>query len=273
MFSQDVSDGKRVYGNRFNVSGGFDWQESETLILGLTGRISNMSADNSDVVNLSYADKIMTGQVDVDVSDLNVAVGGYLMKILGEKARAYGNAFLDIHFLNVDRTQTYTNPIDGSGTAFSLISEWGLMHDLLNQYIVGNLYARFGYNTGFSVKEESAGQDYMSLESDGYLVLTPGYTLTAQKRIYPSAWFQIRPYASIGIEYDVLGAPDSVKYKFAPAYSYTSYDIDIDPMWANIGGGIEMLSASGIQVGVDYRYQYNSAIQLHNIKVSGSYRF
>ena len=273
MFSQDVSDGKRVYGNRFNVSGGFDWQESETLILGLTGRISNMSADNSDVVNLSYADKIMTGQVDVDVSDLNVAVGGYLLKILGEKARAYGNAFLDIHFLDVARNQTYTNPIDGFGTAFSLISEWGLMHDILNQYIVGNLYARFGYNTGFSVKEKSDGQDYMSLESDGYLVLTPGYTLTAQKRIYPSAWFQIRPYASIGIEYDVLGAPDSVKYKFAPAYSYTSYDIDIDPMWANIGGGIEMLSASGIQVGVDYRYQYNSAIQLHNIKVSGSYRF
>ena len=273
MFSQNVSDGKRVYGNRFNVSGGFDWQESETLILGLTGRISNMSADNSDVVNLSYADKIITGQVDVDVSDLNVAVGGYLLKILGEKARAYGNAFLDIHFLDVARNQTYTNPIDGSGTAFSLISEWGLMHDILNQYIVGNLYARFGYNTGFSVKEKSDGQDYMSLESDGYLVLTPGYTLTAQKRIYPSAWFQIRPYASIGIEYDVLGAPDSVKYKFAPAYSYTSYDIDIDPMWANIGGGIEMLSASGIQVGVDYRYQYNSAIQLHNIKVSGSYRF
>lgn len=273
MFSQNVSDGKRVYGNRFNVSGGFDWQESETLILGLTGRISNMSADNSDVVNLSYADKIMTGQVDVDVSDLNVAVGGYLLKILGEKARAYGNAFLDIHFLDVARNQTYTNPIDGFGTAFSLISEWGLMHDILNQYIVGNLYARFGYNTGFSVKEKSDGQDYMSLESDGYLVLTPGYTLTAQKRIYPSAWFQIRPYASIGIEYDVLGAPDSVKYKFAPAYSYTSYDIDIDPMWANIGGGIEMLSASGIQVGVDYRYQYNSAIQLHNIKVSGSYRF
>lgn len=273
MFSQNVSDGKRVYGNRFNVSGGFDWQESETLILGLTGRISNMSADNSDVVDLSYADKIITGQVDVDVSDLNVAVGGYLLKILSEKARAYGNAFLDIHFLDVARNQTYTNPIDGFGTAFSLISEWGLMHDILNQYIVGNLYARFGYNTGFSVKEKSDGQDYMSLESDGYLVLTPGYTLTAQKRIYPSAWFQIRPYASIGIEYDVLGAPDSVKYKFAPAYSYTSYDIDIDPMWANIGGGIEMLSASGIQVGVDYRYQYNSAIQLHNIKVSGSYRF
>ena len=101
----------------------------------------------------------------------------------------------------------------------------------------------------------------------------PGYTLTAQKRIYPTAWFQIRPYASIGVEYDVLGAPDQVQYKFGPAHSFTDYALDIDPLWANIGGGFELISATGIQIGVDYRYQYNDAIQLHNIKVSGSYRF
>ena len=97
--------------------------------------------------------------------------------------------------------------------------------------------------------------------------------MIAQKRIYPSAWFQIRPYASIGVEYDVLGAPDFVKYKFSPAHKYTKYDIELDPLWANIGGGVEFLSASGVQVGIDYRYQYNDAIQLHNIKVTGSYRF
>ena len=147
------------------------------------------------------------------------------------------------------------------------------MHDILNQYIVGNAYARVGYNFGFSLTEKVAGDDYMKMESDGYLVLTPGYSLIAQKRIYPSAWFQIRPYASVGIEYDLLGAPDSLNYKFMYANSFTKYDIDIEPMWMNIGGGVELLSAHGIQVGIDYRYQYNSAIQLHNIKVSGSYRF
>ena len=42
---------------------------------------------------------------------------------------------------------------------------------------------------------------------------------------------------------------------------------------ANIGAGVEFVVANGVQVGVDYRYQYNSALQLHNIKVSGSYRF
>ena len=273
MFSQNVSDGKRVYGNRFNVSGGFDWQASETMILGLTGRISNMSSDNFDDIDLSYADNVISGRVDVNVADTNIGLGGYLMKNLSEKMRVYGNAFLDIHLFDVSRTQNYVAPIEGFGTAFSLTSEWGLMHDWLNQYIVGNAYVRAGYNTGFSVKETANNQDYMNLESDGYLMFTPGYSLIAQKRIYPSAWFQIRPYASIGVEYDVLGAPDEVQYKFAQANSYTSYDVDLNPLWANIGGGVEMLSASGLQVGLDYRYQYNSVIQLHNIKVSGSYRF
>ena len=111
------------------------------------------------------------------------------------------------------------------------------------------------------------------MKSDGYFVFTPGYSLVAQKRIYPSAWFQIRPYASIGVEYDVLGMPDNAKYKFAVADKYTYYDVDTNPFWANIGAGVEFVVANGVQVGVDYRYQYNSALQLHNIKVSGSYRF
>lgn len=274
MFTQDVSDGKTVDGNRFNVSGGFDWQESQTLILGLTGRVSHMSSENSDSMDLGYLPgQHIAGHVKTKVADTNIGLGGYLMKTLGDKTRLYGNAFLDLHWFDVSRNQNYVASIDGDGTAFSLISEWGLLHDWLNQYIVGNAYARIGYNTGFSITEKAGGDDYMKLESDGYMILTPGYSLTAQKRIYPSAWFQIRPYASIGIEYDVLGAPDEVKYKFAPAHSFTDYDIEIDPLWANIGGGVELLSATGIQVGLDYRYQYNADIQLHNIKISGSYRF
>lgn len=274
MFTQDVSDGKTVDGNRFNISGGFDWQESQTLILGLTGRVSHMSSENSDSMDLGYRPgEYVAGHVKTKVADTNIGLGGYLMKTLGDKTRLYGNAFLDLHWFDVSRDQNYVASIDGDGTAFSLISEWGLLHDWLNQYIVGNAYARIGYNTGFSITEKASGHDYMKLESDGYMILTPGYSLTAQKRIYPSAWFQIRPYASIGIEYDVLGAPDEVKYKFAPAHSFTDYDIEIDPLWANIGGGVELLSAMGIQVGLDYRYQYNADIQLHNIKISGSYRF
>lgn len=274
MFSQNVTDDKRVYGNRFELSGGFDWQESETLILGLTGRVSHMSSDNSDKMNLGYIPgKSIDGHVDIDVADTNVGLGGYLMKTLGYGFRLYGNAFVDMHLFDTTRNQTFVDTIEGTGTAFALTTEWGLMHDWLNQYIVGNLYARAGYNFGFSITEEAAGENYMDLESDGYLMLTPGYSLTAQKRIYPSAWFQIRPYATIGVEYDVLGAPDHALYKFASANVFSEYDIEIDPLWANIGGGFEFLSANGLQFGIDYRYQYNNDMQLHNIKVSGSYRF
>ena len=274
MFYQNATDNKHIDGNRFSISGGFDWQESQTLLLGVTGRVSHMSSDNSDSMDLGYLPgQHIAGHVKTTVADTDIGLGAYLMKILGQKTRVYGNGFLDIHVLDVDREQNFVSKISGNGTAFSLMSEWGLLHDWLNQYVVGNMYARVGYNFGFSVKEKSAGQDYMKLKSDGYFTFTPGYSLLAQKRIYPSVWFQIRPYATIAVEYDVLGATDSVKYKFAPAKAFTSYDVDIDPLWANIGGGVEFLSAMGIQVGIDYRYQYNSDIQLHNIRVSGSYRF
>ncbi|MDE6477921.1 MAG: hypothetical protein K2L94_01575 [Alphaproteobacteria bacterium] len=274
MFNQRVSDGKRVSGDRFSVSGGFDWQENPTLILGVTGRVSHMSSDNSDSMELGYKPgQHIAGHVKVDVADTDIGLGGYLMKTLGTKMRLYGNAYLDLHLLDVSREQNYVASIDGSGTAFALTSEWGLLHDWLNQYLVGNLYARVGVNSGFSVTEKAAGSDYMKLESDAYMMLTPGYSLIAQKRIYPGPWFQIRPYLSVGVEYDLLGAPNHAKYKFAPASGYTTYDIDLDPLWANAGGGVEILSASGVQVGLDYRYQYNTEMQLHQIKISGSYRF
>ncbi|MBE6462109.1 MAG: hypothetical protein E7006_04725 [Alphaproteobacteria bacterium] len=274
MFYQNVSDGKHSDGNRFALSAGFDWQQSDTLILGLTGRVSHSSSDVSDAMDLGYmAGQSVAGNVHVDVTDTDVGFGAYLMQTLGESFRLYGNAFIDVHVFDIDRMQNFVSSIEGDGTAFSLISEWGLMHDILNQYIVGNLYARIGYNFGFDITEKVDGKDYMNLESDGYLMLTPGYSLTAQKRIYPSAWFQIRPYATVGVEYDVFGAPDNAQYRFAVADRFTKYDVDIDPLWANIGGGVELISATGIQVGFDYRYQYNDALQLHNIKVSGSYRF
>lgn len=274
MLYQNVADGKHTDGNRFSISGGFDWQESNTLQLGLTGRIARTTSKVGDKMDLGYIPgQSIDGRVDIDVADTNIAFGAYLMKTASEKARVYGNAFIDMHVLDVNRTQNYVGTIDGDGTAFSLISEWGVLHDILNQYVVGNLYVRGGYNFGFDVKEKVGAGDYMRLQSDGYFIFTPGYSLTAQKRIYPSAWFQIRPYASIGVEYDVLGAPDKAEYKFAPADAYTKYEVEIDPLWANIGGGVELLSANGLQFGVDYRYQYNSDIQLHNIKISGSYRF
>ena len=273
LFTQKTTDGEHTDGNRVNIFAGIDWQASETLIWGLAGRASHNKSSLNQAIDLSYGTVSQMGFVKSDVTDTNVSLGGYLMKILGEKYRLYGNAFVDAHIFDIQREQTFVDKIDGKTSAFSLISEWGLLHDILNQYIVGNAYARFGYNFGFDIDENISGDEYMTTKSDGYFMLTPGYSLTAQKRIYTSSWFQIRPFASIGVEYDVFGVTDKVQYKFADATDYVDYHIDVNPFWANIGGGFEMLSATGFQFGLDYRYQYNQDIQLHNIKVSGKYRF
>ncbi|MBQ2859022.1 MAG: hypothetical protein IJE82_01495, partial [Alphaproteobacteria bacterium] len=117
MFYQNIDDGKHTDGHRFSVAGGFDWQESNTLQLGLTGRVSHTTSQASDAIDLSYAGTIQAGDVAIDVADTNIGLGAYLMKILGEKTRLYGNAFLDLHVLDVDRTQTFVERIEGvSGT-------------------------------------------------------------------------------------------------------------------------------------------------------------
>ncbi len=273
MYFQNTTNGNHTDGNRFSVSGGYDWQEDDTTILGFMGRISRNSSSVQDSMDLSYGTVSQLGSVKLDVANTDIGLGAYVLKTLNEENRLYGNAFFNIQMLDVNRSQDFVADINGDDVTFSLISEWGLMHDILNQYIVGNLYARAGYSFGFDIKEKAAGDEYMHLKSDGYFILTPGYSLTAQKRIYPSARFQFRPYASIGLEYDVFGVPDKAEYKFATAHTYTDYDVGINPWWANIGGGVEFLGASGVHVGFDYRYQYNSDIQLHNIKVSGMYRF
>ncbi|MBN1281421.1 MAG: hypothetical protein JW985_00410 [Alphaproteobacteria bacterium] len=273
MFTQKVGGDNRANGDRLSVSGGFDWKESETLLLGLTGRVTRTNGSSVDNIDISYKlGQTVDGIVNVDVSNTNFGIGGYLMKILDKNVRAYGNAFLDVSMIDVSRENNFVEPISGNGTSFSLISEWGLMHDILNQYIVGNLYARAGYSSGFTINEKSGNFDYMNLQSDGYFILTPGYSLIAQKRIYTSSWFQIRPNISVGFEYDLAGRPDA-QFKFAMANEYETYKVESDPLWANAGAGIEFLSANGAQFGIDYRYQYNADTQIHKVRLSGSYRF
>ncbi|MGN0917390.1 MAG: beta strand repeat-containing protein, partial [Candidatus Enterousia sp.] len=117
MFYQNATDNKHIDGNRFSISGGFDWQESQTLLLGVTGRVSHMSSDNSDSMDLGYLPgQHIAGHVKTTVADTDIGLGAYLMKILGQKTRVYGNGFLDIHVLDVDREQNFVSKISGNGT-------------------------------------------------------------------------------------------------------------------------------------------------------------
>lgn len=260
-------------GTRLGLSFGYDWQSSLTLVLGWTGHITQTDNKNVDNIDLSYGRVTgVTGTNETNVTDTGFGFGGYFMKTLSNKARFYGDLMLDFNIIDVDRSQTWVEDSSGDAFAYGIMAEAGLIHDWLNQYIIGNLYARAGYNFGFKMNEKIGDEDYLNFKFNGHAVLTPGYSLTAQKRVYPSAWFEFRPYATVGIEYGLLG-PGDTDYKFALANAWTKYDTSVDPLWINGGGGIEFLSVTGIHAGIGYRYTYNDNLQIHKIHASFKYRF
>jgi len=272
-FTNDFEDIKGD-GDRFNLALGYDWQSSDTLILGWMLHGSYTKANVVDDIDLSYGDSgAVAGRMESDMKNLSFGGGVYFLDTLSNKARLYGDLMFDVNMIDVERNQTWVDTIKGDVTSFGVAAELGLIHDWLNQYIIGNLYARAGYNFGFDMTEKVGDADYMNLEFDGYPILTPGYSLTAQKRVYPSAWFEFRPYATVGIEYDLLHSPDTMKYKFAMANKWTDYNIDIDPLWANAGAGVEFLWVNGLHIGLGYRYQYNADVQMHKVHASMKYRF
>lgn len=273
MFTNDFEDIKGD-GNRFNLALGYDWQSSNTLILGWMLHGSYTDANVVDDIDLSYTNSgPVAGRMESDVTNLSVGGGLYFLNTLSNKARLYGDLMFDVNMIDVERNQTWVDTIKGDATSFGIVGELGLIHDWLNQYIIGNLYARAGYNFGFDMTEKVGDSDYMNLKFDGHPILTPGYSLVAQKRVYPSVWFEFRPYLTVGVEYDLLDSPDTMKYKFAMANKWTEYDIEIDPLWANAGAGVEFLSVNGLHVGLGYRYNYNADVQMHKVHASIKYRF
>ena len=273
MFTNDFGD-IRGDGDRFNLALGYDWQSTNTLILGWMLHGSYTDANVVDDIDLSYGDSgPVAGRMESDMTNLSVGGGLYFLDTLSNKARLYGDLMFDVNMIDVERNQTWVDTIKGDATSFGVVAELGLIHDWLNQYVIGNLYARAGYNFGFEMTEKVGDTDYMNLKFDGHPILTPGYSLTAQKRVYPSVWFEFRPYITAGIEYDLLGTPDTMKYKFALANKWTEYDIDIDPLWANAGAGVEFLWVNGLHIGLGYRYQYNENMQMHKVQASLKYRF
>lgn len=273
MFTNDFDD-IRGDGDRFSLSFGYDWQANNTLILGWMVHGSYTDANVVDDIDLGYGNTgRIAGRMESNMTNLSVGGGLYFLNTLSNKMRLYGDAMIDVNMIDVERNQTWVDTIKGDATSFGAVAELGLIHDWLNQYIIGNLYVRGGYNFGFDMTEKVGDADYMKLEFDGYPILTPGYSLMVQKRVYPSAWFEFRPYATVGIEYDLLGSPDTMQYKFAMANKWTDYNIDVDALWANAGAGVEFLWVNGLHIGAGYRYQYNADVQMHKIHASVKYRF
>ncbi|MCL1902465.1 MAG: hypothetical protein FWG18_02440, partial [Alphaproteobacteria bacterium] len=272
-FDQKILNPHSISGDSLEITGGFDFQHTHENIYGAMLRIRRASASLQDYMDLSYGSVSMpNGQVDVEVSDLTIGVGGYWVHRIENEMRFYGNLMLNFDMFDIDRTQNFTTKISGTGSAFSVTTEWGLLHNLWLQYLVGNVYARVGYSFGLDAKTRMGGADYMKYESDGYFILTPGYSLTLQKKMYLSPWTYIKPYLGGNVEYDI-GGFDSVNYKFAPALRMTSYKVDMSPLWLTGRAGIDLAGISGWSLGFEYEYKYNDIIKMSNFRIGGAYRF
>ncbi len=263
------NDSEDINGNRLSVSAGMDWQHSKDTIMGVTARFAQLTSNADMNVDLSYANVMQYGAVRTEAKDTSFSLGAYLIRKLSQESSFYSNLNFYNHSIDVSRSQTFFKDTDGTTTAMSVSGEFGIMHDLLNKYIVGNAYLRGGYNSGFTLNL----QDYMNAKQDGFISLTPGYSLAAQKRIYATPWLQLLPKITTGFEYNLLGAKKTIDYKFIDAVDFSKYDTGNGALWFNIGTGIDIISARGGQLGLDYRFQTNGNIQSHNIRLGGGYRF
>jgi len=266
------ADSNRITGNRFSAAGGIDIQNTDHTIFGLMGHVSHTSGKVGDMADLSYGAVEEDGFVDVDVSNLHIGVGAYMLNRFSQDMRMYGRLNLNVDLFDISREQTFMAPITGSGTAISVISEWGLLHNIYLQHFVGNAYARIGYNFGLDITESAAGERYMHIRHDGHFILTPGYEFIAQRRVYMSALTFLRPYVSVGVEYDVAGI-DNIQYKFETATRLTDYAIDTDPIWTTVRAGFEVASMTGLSMGLEAEYRHNEFIRIIGGRAKASLRF
>ncbi len=268
------SDDMKINGDRLSLSLGVDWLANREIVVGLAAKIAHIESSSRDNIDLGFKlNSHIPGFANIDVTDTNFALGGYTQITLNQEFRLYGNLFLDVHMLDISREQNFMMNTNGTGESLAINTEWGLMHDWLNQYIVGNLYVRAGYNLGFDIQETAGSDNYMNLQSDGYAMLTPGYSLQANKRFYFSPWFSMKPNISVGAEYDLFGPSTFAQFKFDPAPRYRDYEWKANPLWLNGSAGIEFKHVNGLEFGIDYRFMYNTDLMLHNFRLSASLRF
>lgn len=271
MHNQD-GDGK-INGTRMSAVGGYDVQVTPNTIIGANAGFSQSANTEKQKLDLTFGPGNIAGGRETTATDIGISVGGHIVTKIAESAQLYLFANMQSHTLSVDREQNYVGPISGSSSTSSIGGEFGIIHSISEQYIVGNVLARFAKNSGFKMTEKVGGMDYMEFQHDEYMTFAPGYSLMMQKRMYLSPTFIMRPYLSTGIEYEVDSMGDSVKYRFEPSDVFSEYKIETNPLWLTGKVGLEFLTIGGLQVGAGYEYHHNAAVKMHNLHLSASLRF
>jgi hypothetical protein len=269
----DSDEDDPIKGSRMSLSAGYDSQISQTTIVGANAGMTLLDSSGNQELDLSYGTRSISGKRNVIAKSTSFDFGGYLLSKMTNSTQFYLTANLNTHQLSVSRDQTYMDNITGSGNSSSFMGEFGLIHSLSAQYIVGNLSARFIQSNGFTLNETVNGAGFMNIKQAGYTTFAPGYSLTFQKRIYLKPTFIMRPYLFVGADYEMTGMPNAVQYDFASSKAVYDYGIKNDPLWMTGKVGLEFLTIGGMQFGAGYEYHQNSAVKTHNVHVGGSYRF
>lgn len=266
-------EGGSIKDETMSAAAGYDMQIGRGLIIGFNAGMTMADSNGKQTLDLSYGSKSITGGRNTKASGTSVNAGGYMIYKMADSAQLYISGNFYSHKLGLDKTHDYMANIGGDGQSSGFGGEIGIIHSISGQYMVGNVSVRFAQNKGFEFSETAGGADYMSIKQDKYATVAPGYSLMLQKRIYLQPTFIMRPYLSVGGEYEIVGMGDRIEYMFASGDAYSDYKIDTSPLWLTGRAGVEFLTIGGLQFGVGYGYHHNAAVKTHNAHFGMSMRF
>ena len=268
-----------ITGDMTSVMAGYDVQISPETIIGINGGVTMGNLRENMSLDLSYGNKTVNGGRDTRVNSTMINIGGYVLSKMGESSTFYASANLYSHSLGMDKDMNMglvghkIGAVSGGGNASSFGGEFGMIHSIAGQYVIGNLSARFVQSNGFKFTSAIEGEDYMNFRQEGYTTFAPGYSVMAQRRMYLHPSFIMRPYLSVGAEYQVMTMGDMIQYKYAPADLWSEFRTDVDPLWVTAKGGFEFLSISGLQFGIGLAYHYNAVMTVQSVNFGASMRF
>jgi len=268
-----IDDEAPAAGSRMSFRMGYDRLLSPGAVFGLSGGYTMVSSTQSEDIMLGFDGKRVPGKREVVANDATISVGGYLLARMIPKAWAYISGNYHMHTLTLTREQNFMGDISGTGAATSVTGEVGITHSLYGQEAIGNVFVRAGMNQGMTLEEKVGEAMYMDMKQKAYTTVAPGYILTFQKRMYLNPTFIMRPYMSVGGEYEAIGMGDTVQYRLGGSDEYSDYKLTTDPMWITGKVGAEFLMSNGTQFGIGYEYHHNAMIQTHNVRFGGNISF
>ncbi len=248
-------------GNMLTGLAGFDRRINRNLIFG--GFMGGARNDMEIKIN------------NPKTTDTSVHFGVYGIMGRKEAVKLYGNLMVSLHEFDIEREQQYVGHLSGSGSAFGVSTEWGIVHKIWGVYAAGRGYIRAGYYSGYDYTEQESDNDYMVVEQDAYVSITPGYEATLGKNIYITRMSYLRPFIGLGIEYDVMGMDNlDTSFHFAGTNGNFDYSgVSSDGFWMNARAGVEFAHAYGTSVNVSYEYHYNADAVVNTLRVGAEFRF